>query len=475
MPKKTSHPHVSWRNGRPRFNPDQRLRAAGHKGMDLRHPNGLWYTRGECVDWSERFVASLAPELPQPARKAAPKSRASTVRPSRPTPPAAPPRPALAIYTVERLFDQWFRSAKFQIPKDVAELRRLRAAKAVVAPNTLRSYKQLARVIESHDPSLWASPVDALSQPVLVGLYEELVAARGLASARGAIAVFSAALAWGKRRGKFTLPFSHGQNPAEKLGMKMAPPRIRFASRTEISALIAMADHLGWPEMGDMVALGLWTGQRQGDRLNLVDKGLVNGRRVFRQVKTGAIVAIRQAPELEARLKASAARRRAAGVASPRVILDEQRWRIEKDGRRAVWEPYREDHFRHRFAELRTAAAGGVIDERKTAAIVAEYRRDRRNEPPPVVWKLKPCRSLLGDEESGLLSFHESDLRDTAVTWMAIAGATIPEVCAVTGHTLQSATTILKHYLAVHPEMADSAIGKMLAWYDAGGEAETGL
>jgi hypothetical protein len=58
---------------------------------------------------------------------------------------------------------------------------------------------------------------------------------------------------------------------------------------------------------------------------------------------------------------------------------------------------------------------------------------------------------------------------------MALAGATIPEIISVTGHTAESATRILRHYLARHPEMADSAIGKMVAWYEGGGETEFGL
>lgn len=61
---------------------------------------------------------------------------------------------------------------------------------------------------------------------------------------------------------------------------------------------------------------------------------------------------------------------------------------------------------------------------------------------------------------------------DAAATWMALAGATIPGIISVSG---QTATRILKHYLARHPEMADSAIGKMLAWYEGGGETEMGL
>jgi hypothetical protein len=40
---------------------------------------------------------------------------------------------------------------------------------------------------------------------------------------------------------------------------------------------------------------------------------------------------------------------------------------------------------------------------------------------------------------------------------------------------MESATSILKHYLARHPEMADASIGKMIEWFDAGGETETGI
>ena len=42
-----------------------------------------------------------------------------------------------------------------------------------------------------------------------------------------------------------------------------------------------------------------------------------------------------------------------------------------------------------------------------------------------------------------------------------------PEICAITGHSLASATNILRHYLALHPEQADNAIGKLNAWLTA--------
>jgi hypothetical protein len=57
---------------------------------------------------------------------------------------------------------------------------------------------------------------------------------------------------------------------------------------------------------------------------------------------------------------------------------------------------------------------------------------------------------------------------------MALAEADVPQIAAVTGHSLQSVTTTLRHYLARHPEMADSAIRKVIAWYDSNGETEIG-
>lgn len=52
--------------------------------------------------------------------------------------------------------------------------------------------------------------------------------------------------------------------------------------------MIAAADRIDRPEIYDAIALGVWTGQRQGDRLARVDSGVMDGRRVFRQAKTKA-------------------------------------------------------------------------------------------------------------------------------------------------------------------------------------------
>jgi hypothetical protein len=52
------------------------------------------------------------------------------------------------------------------------------------------------------------------------------------------------------------------------------------------------------------------------------------------------------------------------------------------------------------------------------------------------------------------------DLRGTAVTLLAEAGCTVPEIVSITGHTLQSATRILEKYLARTKAISDAAIFK---------------
>lgn len=65
-------------------------------------------------------------------------------------------------------------------------------------------------------------------------------------------------------------------------------------------------------------------------------------------------------------------------------------------------------------------------------------------------------------EASGLLggpTFH--DIRGTAVTRLAIAGATVPEIATFTGHSLKDVQRILDaHYLGRDPTLASAALSK---------------
>jgi integrase len=58
------------------------------------------------------------------------------------------------------------------------------------------------------------------------------------------------------------------------------------------------------------------------------------------------------------------------------------------------------------------------------------------------------------------LTFH--DLRGSAVTRLAIAGCSVPEIASITGHSLKDVEDILdKHYLSRDQQLAENAIRKM--------------
>jgi hypothetical protein len=56
------------------------------------------------------------------------------------------------------------------------------------------------------------------------------------------------------------------------------------------------------------------------------------------------------------------------------------------------------------------------------------------------------------------------DLRDTAVTRLALAGCTVAEIRAITGHTLETVHQVLKHYLALDDAMARAGIERLVTW-----------
>lgn len=67
-------------------------------------------------------------------------------------------------------------------------------------------------------------------------------------------------------------------------------------------------------------------------------------------------------------------------------------------------------------------------------------------------------------ERAGIsgLTFH--DLRGTAVVRLAIAGASVPQIAAVTGHSLKDVEAILDaHYLGRDIQLAEAAVLKLEA------------
>ena len=64
-------------------------------------------------------------------------------------------------------------------------------------------------------------------------------------------------------------------------------------------------------------------------------------------------------------------------------------------------------------------------------------------------------------KSAGIEGVTFNDLRGTAVTRLAEAGCTVPEIASITGHTLRSATTILERYRARTRKQASAAIQKL--------------
>jgi integrase len=145
--------------------------------------------------------------------------------------------------------------------------------------------------------------------------------------------------------------------------------------------------------------LALWTGQRQGDVLRL-GWSAYDGQFIrLRQSKTGVRVTIPVGAPLKALLDATPRR-------SPVIVTSSDSRPYTSDGFRASWR--------------KTCERAGVAG----------------------------------------LTFH--DLRGTAVTRLAVAGATEMEIATITGHAVGDVKSILdSFYLNRDPAMAISAIGKL--------------
>lgn len=146
--------------------------------------------------------------------------------------------------------------------------------------------------------------------------------------------------------------------------------------------------------------LALWTGQRQGDLLKLAWSNYDGKAIRLRQSKTGTRVVVPVGEPLRVALDAERARKRGTVVL---LTLDGTPW--SEGGFCASW----------RKACIKLGIAG--------------------------------------------ITFH--DLRGTAITRLAIAGCTVPEIASLTGHSLKDVEAILDaHYLSHDRGTAETAIIK---------------
>lgn len=256
------------------------------------------------------------------------------------------------------------------------------------------------------------APVAAISRKAIKGWWRTLYDQRGHAMANGTVAVARVMLTFACDEQEWI-----AQNPALKLGLPGVPPRIVVWLPGEVEAAVRVADDLNCHALGDAIVIALHTGQRQADVLALEDARTEGGRCRFRQAKTNAQVAVPTTDQLARRL----------------------------------------DAIKRRRAHL-----AGVVDldlaRRVVLSCGAAYSGDRLRKDFQMV------RALVANEHPGIAERTFADLRDTAVTRLALADCTVAEIRAITGHSLETVHSVLKHYLALDDRMAASAIGKLQTW-----------
>jgi hypothetical protein len=193
-------------------------------------------------------------------------------------------------------------------------------------------------------------------------------------------------------------------NPGKALKLPGVDGRDQVWPDEVIDAFCATAIIKGRRSMALAVRMGADFGQREDDILKM--------HRGHRKGGVMRIIEIPILPELGRMLDET------AKEATVYVISEET-------GR-----PYKADNFRHLFAEIRAEA--GIDDI-----------------------------ALRHGMEGGLLYM---DLRRTAVVHLAYAGCTVPEIAAITGHSITRTEAILEVYLPRDSAMAASAIAKLDAW-----------
>ena len=403
---------------RPRAVHGPRQRAMGFKDQDLKHPNGAWYSFADAREFSDARVKEVA-EASLTGRRVTPPPRKGT--------------------TMEHLLDDWLASDEVKALSATSIDSYRKAVRAVIFRPESRTDAAQRRKEEKaaallgvtprereREPMASATP-SSVGAPELRDFYNYLKSVRGHHMALAAIAAISAAFTWGRESTAWRL----GRNPRLDMQFDRPDGRVVLITLDEFQALVSAADSVGRHSIGDAIYLGLFTGQRQTDRLALIDAGLTpEGRRKFVQSKTSAIVEIKEAPQLVARLADAAKRVKELKLKLqlrdlPRTIVVD-----ETTGR-----PYNEHTYRHEFARIRDIA-------------------------------LQTCPSLAFiNPNSGAPDLkHDQDLRDTCVMMLDRAGNDLLSICDVTGHGYQSAQTIMKNYRARNAARADVAIDKLVAF-----------
>ncbi|WP_108460987.1 tyrosine-type recombinase/integrase [Devosia naphthalenivorans] len=295
-----------------------------------------------------------------------------------------------------------YHDAERVMPRDIGTvaglIREYRASPkfAKKRDSTQREYKRMLTHLETKFGTM---PVVALGSPRVIGKfidYQEEVGRDRPREADNRLTIMSAVFSYAKSKGRI------GRNPLEGFERLYAGDRAeKIWTEAEIIPFMK-----GCPvELQRAMILAIHTGQRYGDLVRLRWSDYDGDAISLKQSKTSMRVWIKSTAALKLMLDTT-----------PRVgpyILtrpDGRPWHTEKDDK---------------------ALAKAWTQRMKDAEL---YCTD-------------PSKRL-----------HFNDLRGTAVTLLAEANASIPQIVSITGHTLESATRILERYLARTKRLSEAAI-----------------
>jgi integrase len=227
------------------------------------------------------------------------------------------------------------------------------------------------------------------------------------------------------------------RNPAEHMALYETRPREQVWSQAQIDAFLAAASEQ--PALRRAFALLLYTVQRPGDVLALSRPMLFekDGRTWIRlqQAKTKALVDV----PCHAGLVAELARTEEAGKLSPILVASPRgkQWRYRNFAR--AWDKVlRKANWRIARGELKSI--GRLPHHRQTA------------------FRAKAKYAIRLKMLSGL---QRRDLRRTGMIQLAVAGATTPQIAALSGHGIDRIQKILDTYL---PRRGEVALGGVEKW-----------
>lgn len=272
------------------------------------------------------------------------------------------------------------------------------------AASTQREYKRMLIELEVKFGKL---PIRALESPRVRGVfldYQEEIGRDRPREADNRLSVMSAVFSYAARKGRIK------DNPLAGFERIYSGDRSEMIwTANDIAAFMAAAPL----ELQQAMILALHTGQRYGDLIRLRWSDFRGETISLKQNKTKARVTIHVSQALRRMLDGMERR-------GPYILTRD-------DGR--PW-----------FTEGNDKELG----KQWSAHMVACGLRPEGYADLPKAAKAEHLRL--------------NDLRGTAVTLLSEAGNGIPQICAVTGHTLQSATRILEKYLAMTPALSKAAI-----------------